>query len=407
MKIKNKIENNNSEYKLEGEGDYLISKNIFHEIKQPKLNSESKLDQPFHKTLTQRKSDLKKIFGSTGIEYKVDILKYVQKNNRHLNQSSNSRKTNNYIDKKKQLIIPLIKEYNEKDFKIKSRNNNKIFTHTNSIFQFSNSNYDNSGKTFRKYIKKTPFMDYEKFSHYKTYEQKQYLLNNSPYEKNYSNINSSPSKTFNNKDIKIILGRKKPKKFIDFDTINLTTSSQREAKQSKSLERTSTINFPDEKSITVYINTDYEMRDTVSLSKEIQNLSNRNIKISKRLNNILRDKHYFPILSSSFKDDIYDIVSKKFIIKRPGCYKLKAFKTNTENFNKILENYWIEKKPDKGVIALVKKNQKIKANIYSKLYYDLKKAEKLKLELKFGKNLGFFNKLFQEPKKKKFTRPKI
>jgi hypothetical protein len=46
------------------------------------------------------------------------------------------------------------------------------------------------------------------------------------------------------------------------------------------------------------------MRDTVSLSKEIQNLSNRNIKISKRLNNILKDKHYFPILSSSFKDDI-------------------------------------------------------------------------------------------------------
>ena len=85
MKIKNKIENNNSEYKLEGEGDYLISKNIFNEIKQPKLNSESKLDQPFHKTLTQRKSDLKKIFGSTGIEYKIDLLKYIQRNNRHLN----------------------------------------------------------------------------------------------------------------------------------------------------------------------------------------------------------------------------------------------------------------------------------------------------------------------------------
>ena len=405
----NKKETNNSEYKLEGEGDYLISKNIFHEIKQPKLNSESRLEQPFHKTLTQRKSDLKKIFGSTGIEYKIDLLKYIQRNNRHLNQSPNSKKNKNYIDKNKRLIIPLIKEYNEKDFKIKSRNNNKIFNHTNtnSFFQYSNSNYDNSNKTFRKYIKKTPFMDYKKFSHYKTYEQKQFLLNNLQYEKNYSNINSSPSKTLNNKDIKIILGRKKTKKFIDFDTINLTTSSQRETKQSKSLEKTSTINLPDEKSITVYINTDYEMKDTISLSKEIQNLSNRNVKISKRLNNILRDKHYFPILSNSFKDDIYDIVSKKFIIKRPGCYKFKNFKTDNENFNKILENYWIEKKPDKGVIALVKKNQKIKTNIYSKLYYDMKKAEKLKLELKFGKNLGFFNKLFQEPKKKKFTRPKI
>ena len=404
MNIKNKLENNNSEYKLEGDEEYLISKNIFKEIKQPKLNIESRLDQPFHTTLTQRKSDLKKLFGSTGIEYKIDILKYIQKHNRHLNQSSNSRKNNIKIDKNKKLNIPLIKEYNEKDYKIKSRNN-KIFNNTN--YQFSNSNYDNSDKTYRKYMKKTPFMDYEKFSHYKTYEQKKFLLNNSPYEKNYSNINSSPSKTIYNKDVKIILGSKKPKKFIDFEQINLTTSSQRETKQSKSLEKTSTINFPDEKSITVYINTDYEIKDTISLSKEIENLSNRNFKISKRLNNILKNKHYFPILSNSFKDDIYDIISKKIIIKRPGCYKLKTFKTDDERYYKILENYWIEKKPDKGVIALVKKNQKIKTDIYSKLYYDNKKAEKLKLELKFGKNLGFFKKIFQEPKKKKFIRPKI
>ena len=404
MNIKNKLENNNSEYKLEGDEEYLISKNIFKEIKQPKLNIESRLDQPFHTTLTQRKSDLKKLFGSTGIEYKIDILKYIQKHNRHLNQSSNSRKNNIKIDKNKKLNVPLIKEYNEKDYKIKSRNN-KIFNNTN--YQFSNSNYDNSDKTYRKYMKKTPFMDYEKFSHYKTYEQKKFLLNNSPYEKNYSNINSSPSKTIYNKDVKIILGSKKPKKFIDFEQINLTTSSQRETKQSKSLEKTSTINFPDEKSITVYINTDYEIKDTISLSKEIENLSNRNFKISKRLNNILKNKHYFPILSNSFKDDIYDIISKKIIIKRPGCYKLKTFKTDDERYYKILENYWIEKKPDKGVIALVKKNQKIKTDIYSKLYYDIKKAEKLKLELKFGKNLGFFKKIFQEPKKKKFTRPKI
>ena len=404
MNIKNKIENNNSEYKLEGDEEYLISKNIFKEIKQPKLNIESRLDQPFHTTLTQRKSDLKKLFGSTGIEYKIDILKYIQKHNRHLNQSSNSRKNNIKIDKNKKLNVPLIKEYNEKDYKIKSRNN-KIFNNTN--YQFSNSNYDNSDKTYRKYMKKTPFMDYEKFSHYKTYEQKKFLLNNSPYEKNYSNINSSPSKTIYNKDVKIILGSKKPKKFIDFEQINLTTSSQRETKQSKSLEKTSTINFPDEKSITVYINTDYEIKDTISLSKEIENLSNRNFKISKRLNNILKNKHYFPILSNSFKDDIYDIISKKIIIKRPGCYKLKTFKTDDERYYKILENYWIEKKPDKGVIALVKKNQKIKTDIYSKLYYDIKNAEKLKLELKFGKNLGFFKKIFQEPKKKKFIRPKI
>ena len=404
MNIKNKLENNNSEYKLEGDEEYLISKNIFKEIKQPKLNIESRLDQPFHTTLTQRKSDLKKLFGSTGIEYKIDILKYIQKHNRHLNQSSNSRKNNIKIDKNKKLNVPLIKEYNEKDYKIKSRNN-KIFNNTN--YQFSNSNYDNSDKTYRKYMKKTPFMDYEKFSHYKTYEQKKFLLNNSPYEKNYSNINSSPSKTIYNKDVKIILGSKKPKKFIDFEKINLTTSSQRETKQSKSLEKTSTINFPDEKSITVYINTDYEIKDTISLSKEIENLSNRNFKISKRLNNILKNKHYFPILSNSFKDDIYDIISKKIIIKRPGCYKLKTFKTDDERYYKILENYWIEKKPDKGVIALVKKNQKIKTDIYSKLYYDIKKAEKLKLELKFGKNLGFFKKIFQEPKKKKFIRPKI
>ena len=404
MNIKNKLENNNSEYKLEGDEEYLISKNIFKEIKQPKLNIESRLDQPFHTTLTQRKSDLKKLFGSTGIEYKIDILKYIQKHNRHLNQSSNSRKNNIKIDKNKKLNVPLIKEYNEKDYKIKSRNN-KIFNNTN--YQFSNSNFDNSDKTYRKYMKKTPFMDYEKFSHYKTYEQKKFLLNNSPYEKNYSNINSSPSKTIYNKDVKIILGSKKPKKFIDFEQINLTTSSQRETKQSKSLEKTSTINFPDEKSITVYINTDYEIKDTISLSKEIENLSNRNFKISKRLNNILKNKHYFPILSNSFKDDIYDIISKKIIIKRPGCYKLKTFKTDDERYYKILENYWIEKKPDKGVIALVKKNQKIKTDIYSKLYYDIKKAEKLKLELKFGKNLGFFKKIFQEPKKKKFIRPKI
>ena len=64
-----------------------------------------------------------------------------------------------------------------------------------------------------------------------SYGKKRNLLK-TPKIKNNSNYNSSTSRTTLNKDVKIILGRKKTKKFIDFDTINLT-NSQRENKNKK------------------------------------------------------------------------------------------------------------------------------------------------------------------------------
>ena len=242
---------------------------------------------------------------------------------------------------------------------------------------------------------KNSLMNYKRnYYNILSYGKKRNLLK-TPKIKNNSNYNSSTSRTTLNKDVKIILGRKKTKKFIDFDTINLT-NSQRENKN-KSSERTT-----DEKSITVYINSEYDIKDSTSLAKEINTINKSSDKTSKKLVGILKDQHFFPILSNSFKDDIYDIVSKQIFIKRPGRYKFKTLKTNEKKFNQLLNNYWIEKKPDKGVIALNKKHLQIKKEIFYKINNDIQKAEKLNLQLKFGpKDLSIYKKLLQEPRRKK------
>ena len=371
---------------LKLEGEFLVKKDVFKELTQPKLFfQDSNHERPFHFNIRQRRSYLKKIYGNTGIEIKKDIMDYFKKHN------NNQRRNNLEIE------IPLIKEYKNKNENIKSRNRelkenvNKNKNNNLNQISYQTINLENSERN----SVKNSLMNYKRnYYNILSYGKKRNLLK-TPKIKNNSNYNSSTSRTTLNKDVKIILGRKKTKKFIDFDTINLT-NSQRENKN-KSSERTT-----DEKSITVYINSEYDIKDSTSLAKEINTINKSSDKTSKKLVGILKDQHFFPILSNSFKDDIYDIVSKQIFIKRPGRYKFKTLKTNEKKFNQLLNNYWIEKKPDKGVIALNKKHLQIKKEIFYKINNDIQKAEKLNLQLKFGpKDLSIYKKLLQEPRRKK------
>ena len=62
----------------------------------------------------------------------------------------------------------------------------------------------------------------------------------------------------------------------------------------------------------------------------------------------------------------------------------------------------MEKKKEKGVFSLVQKHEKIKRKINFQIYNDIKKAESLHLELKFGPtNLKMFERLLQKPPNKK------
>ncbi len=379
--------------KLRHEGKLFEMQNIFKKINQPKLCSQDSInDRPFHSNINKRKKDLKKIYGNTGIEYKHDYFKLIHNNNK------------NQFDIIKNDNLSITHKSSKKDIDSKSRNKsenkntNKI--KKNNCNQTSTQLYEtlNTERT-EKLGYKTPIMNYKKNSYYLTYEgTKEYL--NHLRKKKFNSITNYPSfNTLNNKQVNIILGNKKPKKFIDFDSINLSTIPKKDNDKGKSMDNT---NITDEKSITVYINSEYKINDSVSLAHEIKKISNSNYETSKNLTNILNKTYYFPLLSRSFKDDIYDIANKKFILQRPCKYKLKYINNNDDKFINLLDNYWKGKKKDKGVIDLVKKHEIMKKNINFQLYNDIKKAESLQLELKFGtKNLKMFERLLQQPPKKK------
>ena len=392
MKILDKSNYNN--LKLRFDRKLLDMQNLFKKMNQPKLcNQDTINDSSFHSNINKRKKDLKKIYGNTGLEFKNDFYKLLKKN------------INNQLDTILNDNLSIKNKSNKKNENSKSRNKNKNkssnkiiknnrFNLTSSLF-YETVNTQSTDKNGYK----TPIINYKKNSYNLSYENtKEYLhhLN----KKQNNSIDNYPSLTIlNNKQVNIILGNKKPKKFIDFDSINLKTISQKDNDKGKSMDNT---NITDDKSITVYINSEYKINDSVSLAHEIKRISNNNDKTSKNLTNILNQTHYFPFITNSFKDDIYDIANKKFILQRPCKYRLKYIKNNDEKFTKYLNNYWKGKKNDKGFIALVKKHEKIKRNINSKIYNDIKKAESLQLELKFGtKNLNLFEKLLQHPSKKK------
>ena len=379
--------------KLRFEGKLLEMQNIFKNINQPKLcNQDSINDRPFHSNINDRKKDLKKIYGNTGIEYKHDYYKLLHNNNK--NQFDTIKNDNLSINNKSST-----KDVNSKS-RNKSKNKNNIKIKKNIFNQTSTQLYETlNTENSEKLEYKTPLMNYKKNSYYLTYEgTKKYL--NQLRKKKYNSITNYPSiNNLNNKQVNIILGNKKPKKFIDFDSINLSTIPKKENEKGKSFDNT---NITDEKSLTVYINSEHKINDSVSLAHEIKKISNSNYETSKNLTNIINSTHYFPLLTRSFKDDIYDIANKQFILERPCKYKLKYIKNNDEKFKNLLNDYWNGKKKEKGVFSLVQKHEKIKRKINFQIYNDIKKAESLHLELKFGPtNLKMFERLLQKPPNKK------
>ena len=393
--MKNNIKSKIKEPQLKLEGEYLEFQNIFKGINQPKLSSqESNNDHSFHYNLIQRKEDLMKLLSSTGIDCKSEILKYYSNLNQLGKRKSGPNyspiKENNRSKNKNKIMLKKRNEESLKSSETNNKNNKNNFNKT--LYQMVNPfNLESNEK-----IEKNPLINYKKSIKKIGYEENKKLINKSDANSTFLELNNLRN---NNKQINIILGKKKSKQLIDFNSITLTSFYQKENEKVKSMDKT---NETEDKSLTAYINTDYEVKDSISLAKEIKTIANRNNNTSMKLKKILNDRHYFPLISRSFKYDISDIAEKKFIMKRAGKYTFKKIKSNDLKFHKFLHyDYWNDKKIDKGFIALSKKHEQLKKIMYNKIYYDIKNAESINLELKFGpKNMKLYKKLLQEPKKK-------
>ena len=96
---------------------------------------------------------------------------------------------------------------------------------------------------------------------------------------------------------------------------------------------------------------------------------------------LIKDWHFFPIVSNSFKSDINDIIDKTVEIKRNGRYELRKLHQN-EMFKKIYDNYWDYIHKNNNYQTLREKQQHEIKNLKLKIREDLLKAEKMKTNIK-------------------------
>ncbi len=208
------------------------------------------------------------------------------------------------------------------------------------------------------------------------------------------------SKSFYNKKIQSVLGIKN-KNSNDFEPMNLTNYSSKE----RSLDKTSRTNTSEEKRN--IFSKDFFKINTDKITQKIRKIIYNNMKTKNELNYILKDDHYFPFVPNSLNIDYINIANKQFKIERPGKYKFIDL-DNEKKFKEKLKNYWIEKEPDKGIIALVEKHNQLKLNIQTKIHKDIIKAKKLNLDLKFGpNNLEFYKKFFHNSNQSSIVKPNV
>ena len=365
---------------------------IFRKLKEPEIKIKNKIrTHSLISAIKNRKKDLEKIFDKTKI-----------KNEELVNYEENFKKKKHHHLTKSRNIFPLMKEeintfhFSQNGFSMKRKNtnefilfslgkkSNKSLNQTNTSLKTNlntttekTSTINNTDDTLNVFVTNNRDFSNEQTSittHFKTFEK------NAPLN-NKNNIH-----TYKSRNIRLNYGnnnlqksnQQNPKKLFDFNSIDLTKSNQNTSNFNtmQNLDGSNLSNI-----------TDNFLKRRKSIDRTILEIEEKNSKTHLQLKELIKDWHFFPIITNSFKNDINDIIDKTVEIKRNGRYELRKLHQN-EMFKKIYENYWDYLKKNNNYQIWKEKQQHEIKNLKFKIREDLLKAEKIKTKTKYKYNFS-------------------
>ncbi len=362
---------------------YLYS--TFKNIKVPQIKLTNSLkENSIFSILKNRKNDIESIIKNTKIHNYEDLISY----------EDIPKKKKKFI--KSRNIIPKMKIPIEK---IENLEQLDLTERTLSL-------EINQPKTYISKNKKNRSLNQTNISNLNTSSDKTYTINNTEdtsnlfmtnyrensnekiittpfknFEKNYYFSNNS-KQPYKSRNIRLCLRNESlqqsncnnEKKIFDFNSIDLNKNNKTQSfcNPSQNLDN---INL----SIT-----DSFLKRRKSINRKILEIEEKNNNTHFKLNELIKDWHYFPILTSSFKSNVNDIIGKTIEIKRNGRYEIKKIKEN-DNYKQIYEKYWDYTQEKETHKFFNDKQKKEIKTLKLKLREDLLRAEKMKLSLKYGK----------------------
>ena len=341
-------------------GDYI-------NYKKKEIDSLFFYDKEYNNQLMNRtfSSFKKKKFHKQNSNDEKKANKTISLNHTQYNRFFNKKKKNYYIFEDEEQLIPknLLKS------KIKKDNNNNI----------PNSSYNKlnrlNNKTKNNLTIETSSFTSSNINHFDnmSYDKEQNLPNKSnlnnffltSYKFN-DNINKSRNFT-------VTINKKKlPKKHVDFSNLNLSpkkTHISYDNKTNKS--RRNSILEKEENNL-----------KTILIKSKINDVEKKVPIIKSALKGVLKDSHYFPMISPAFQKDIGDIIDTKIKINNNATYNFQKF--DDKNYSKISKNYWNyteEKKINKKVFSYQKKKLQF---IKNQIRGDIIDVKKFQVNIKTG-----------------------
>ena len=280
--------------------------------------------------------------------------KTISVNQTQYNRFFNKKKKNYYLfedeeqSNSKNLLKSKIKKENNNNIpysfnnKLNNKSKNNLTIETSSITPSNINYFDN--------------MSFDKEKNFQRNVNNFFLTS---YKYNNNNNNS--------RNLRLKINKKNlPKKILDFSNLNLSPKkthvsyeNQRNKKERKNkLEK-------EENEI-----------KTKLIKKKIRDVEKKIPFIKTALKSVLKDYHYFPMVSPAFQKDIGDIIDKKIKINDNGTYNFEKF--DDKNYSKISKNYWNyteEQKINKKVFSYQKKKLQFIKNQIREDIIDVKKFQ--------------------------------
>ena len=365
---------------------------IFKKLQEPEIKIKNKVrSNSLISAIKKRKKDIEKIIDNTKFQNNDELIKfedYLKKNKYHLIKSRNifpimKDERNNFhlsqnefsLQKKK---INYFKSFSigKKSNKSLNQTNISLKTNLNTTTEKTSTinNIDDTSNVFVTNNKDNSNEQTKITTHFKAFE-KNIPLNN-------KNIHSYKSRNirlnYNNINYLQYNNQHNPKKIFDFNSIDLTKSNQ-------NLSNFNTLQNLDGSNLSNI--TDSFLKRRKSIDRTILEIEKKNCNTHLKLKELIKDWHFFPVVTNSFKNDISDIIDKTIEIKRNGRYELRKLHQN-EMYKKIYQHYWDYIKNNNNYQIFREKQQQEIKKLNLKIRDDFLKAEKLKINLKYKYNFS-------------------
>ena len=365
---------------------------IFKKLQEPEIKIKNKVrSNSLISAIKKRKKDIEKIIDNTKFQNNDELIKFednLKKNKYHLIKSRNifpimKDERNNFHLSQNEFSLQKKKINYFKSFSI-GKKSNKSLNQTNISLKTNlntttekTSTINNIDDTSNVFVTNNKDNSNEKTkitTHFKAFE-KNIPLNN-------KNIHSYKSRNirlnYNNINYLQYNNQHNPKKIFDFNSIDLTKSNQ-------NLSNFNTLQNLDGSNLSNI--TDSFLKRRKSIDRTILEIEKKNCNTHLKLKELIKDWHFFPVVTNSFKNDISDIIDKTIEIKRNGRYELRKLHQN-EMYKKIYQHYWDYIKNNNNYQIFREKQQQEIKKLNLKIRDDFLKAEKLKINIKYKYNFS-------------------